>query len=558
MGTVRNTLPLGFLWVAGRARLTLALIMAAHLALLLMLGLVRHWGNMSSLNDLGMFDQAVWGTLQGEWFLNSNNIFGERMNFLGWHFNAFLLAFVPFYAIYPAAEWFVIAQAVALTAAAWPIFLLASRIHQSDRTGALWALIYLVNPFLLSAAAWDFHPVTLAVPFIAAALLGVETRNFRLLVLCCLALLTIQEQFGITVAGFGMLWAVRHKHWNGGAFLVALGVLHTALVLGVIMPALSPSGSHPMMASGGGKVSLYAWLGHSPGQIMSTIVLHPVNVLYVVFGIFKPSIYLFALAIPLLGLFLAAPIWLLPGAADFAANMLSANPMPRSIISYHTVTLVPILVVASSYGARRLAPSLRRALSIPIAVWVLIFSFALAYVFAPLPLPGARNFWSSVDFFRSPDPAMAAVRAAVGKQASLSAQYNVGAHLSQRSEIYGFPERVNETHAVALWLDSPTTRTKTGDPGQLGTLEHHLQMNPAIYLAAVKCLLDEPGYKVALWRDPWLVLTRGAEGQTAVPAITEKLQSLREKWGITSDEYRAALGKCRQLSNTRTVPTTGP
>jgi hypothetical protein len=156
---------------------------------------------------------------------------------------------------------------------------------------------------------------------------------------------------------------------------------------------------------------------------------------------------------------------------------------------------------------------------------------------------------------------MAAVRAAVGKQTSLSAQHNVGAHLSQRSEIYVFPERVDETRAVALWLDSPTTRTQPGEPGQLGTLEHHLNMNPATYLASVKCLLDEPSYRVALWHDPWLVLTRGAEGpegQTAVPAITDKLQSLREKWGIASDEYRAALGKCRQFGNTRKVPTTDP
>lgn len=558
MGSVGNTLALGRLWMAGRARLTLALVMAAHLALLLMLGLFRHWGNMSSLSDLGTFDQAVWGTLHGEWFLSS---MGGRMNYLGIHFNAFLLAFVPFYAVYPAAEWFVIAQAVALTAAAWPIFLLASRIHQSDRTGALWALIYLVNPFVLGAAAWDFHPVTLAVPFIATALLGVETRNFRLLVLCCLALLTIQEQFGMTVAGFGMLWALRHRHWQGGAFLVALGVLHTALVLGVIMPALSPSGSHPMMASGLGHMSRYDWLGHSPGQIVSNIVSHPVNVLYVVFGIFKPGIYLCALAIPLLALFLAAPIWLIPGAADFAANMLSANPMPRSLISYHTVTLVPILVVASSYGARRLAPRLRRALSMPIALWVLIFSFALAYVYAPLPLPGARNVWSSVDFFRSPDPAMATVRAAVGRQTPLSAQHNVGAHLSQRGEIYVFPERVNETRAVALWLDSPTTRTQPGEPGQIGTLEHHLGMKPATYLASAECLLDNPGYRVALWRDPWLVLTRGAEGpegRMAVPAITEKLRSLREKWGITADEYRAALGKCRRIGNTSKLPTSDP
>jgi len=37
--------------------------MAVHFAVILALGLLRHWGYMTSLNDLGVFDQAVWGTV---------------------------------------------------------------------------------------------------------------------------------------------------------------------------------------------------------------------------------------------------------------------------------------------------------------------------------------------------------------------------------------------------------------------------------------------------------------------------------------------------------------
>ena len=73
-----------------RARLTLVIILSAHFALLLAMGLARHWSNLTSLNDLGIYDQAVWGTLHGKWFLNTSNTFGVEANCLGFHFNPIL------------------------------------------------------------------------------------------------------------------------------------------------------------------------------------------------------------------------------------------------------------------------------------------------------------------------------------------------------------------------------------------------------------------------------------------------------------------------------------
>jgi len=534
-------------WIS-RERRVLIVVICLHFALLLAMGLFRHWGNMSSLNDLGFFDQAVWGTLHGQWFLDTNNTFGRPINWLSCHFNLFLLLFVPLYAIWPAAEWFAIAQALALSVAAWPIFLLASRVHCSERAGLLWAVIYLLNPFVLGAAAWDFHPVTLAVPVIAGALLAVEKKDFRLLMISSLSLLLIQEQFGLTVAGFGALWSLKHRDWKGGLILTGTGILHTVLVLGFIMPSLSPSGTHSMIVDHNAQDSRYGWLGGSLFEILGNIFLHPLWMLKTLVSMDGTISYFIFLSLPFMGFFFAAPVWLLPAIADLAANTLSANPMPRGIISYHSVTLVPLLTVSSIYGVRRIAPLLAKKLTIAPPKLVLLFTLGLTYALAPLPLPGASNFWQPVQWIQSPDPVLQQIRPLISKGSSVSVQANVGAHFSQHQQVYRYPYKVGEADTIVLRLDTPTGNILPHDRRMIGTVAHHLQMTPAEYLASIECLLESPAYGVTLWNEPWLVVSRGPDLLSADNLIRNKLDSLRQSWQITSKEYEAVLQECRTKS----------
>lgn len=532
-------------WIIHERRV-LIIIACAHFALLLALGLFRHWGNMSSLNDLGFFDQAVWGSLHGQWFLDTNNVFNRPINWLSCHFNLILLLFVPLYAIWPTAEWFTLAQALALSVAVWPIFLLASRVLESERTGLLWGIIYLFNPFLLSAAAWDFHPVTIAVPFIAGALLAVEKKNFRLLILFCLGQLLIQEQFGFIVAGFGVLWGIKHRSWRSGLILIGVGLLHTLLVLGLIMPTLSPSGTHSMIDPSE-RNSRYGWMGGSLFEILKNIATHPICMIKTVFSMHDTMSYFIFLTLPLLGLFLVAPVWLLPAFADLAANTLSANPMPITIISYHSVTLVPILTVSAIYGTRRIAPLLRKTFIIPLTKWVLyltlLFTLTFSYAIAPLPLPGSANFWRPVQWFQVPDPTLKQIREIVTKRSSISVQANIGAHFSQHRLVYRYPYKVGEANTIVLWLDSPTLNTHNGHG--IGTITHHLQMKPAEYLASVECLLQNPDYGIILWKEPWLVVSRGPNFVDADKIIRNRLSMLRNDWEIPLEEYEVAVDMCK-------------
>jgi len=525
-----------------RWRLWTGIAISVHFLLILLLGLSRHWGYMSSLNDLGVFDQAAWGTLNGQFFLNTSQ-FNQPINWLGFHFHPLILLFVPLYAIAPSPEWFTLAQALALSVAAWPIFLLAGRILKSEAMGLLWASVYLVNPFLLNAAAWDFHPIALAVPFFALGLLAVERADSRLLLLSCLPLLLVQEHLGASVAGFGLLWGLGRNGWKTAVALILLGLGHFLLVLVLVMPAFSPTGAHVMFAGDLGQLSRYGWLGGSVGDIGLNFLLHPWSVAQKVLFDWGGWSYLTLLLLPFLGLPLAAPLSLLPAMPDLGANLLSANPMPRSVFAYHSVLLAPAFTVAAAYGARRISLWWKWLSSAQVSGPALIASLAMGYALAPLPIPGAFNFWAPTHFPNATDPIPVAVRRASGT-APASVQANIGAHFSQRREVYSYPNRVGEVNIVVLRLESPTSQFFPPDPQIVPTLAHHLQMTPTDYLASVRCLLASEVYGVLIWEEPWLVFAKGAPKGETERKIEPRLLLLREQWGLDPKEEPRTPAGC--------------
>jgi uncharacterized membrane protein len=178
-----------------------------YFILTLIISFSYHWGYMSSVTDIGTFDQAIWGTLHGHFFLNTI-AFNKAINYLGFHFRPILLIFLPFYVLLPKVDWMILAQSVALSLTAWPIYLLAKRVCKSDAAALFWALAYMVNPFIIGMPPWVFRPESLAMPFFAMAFLSVEKSKFRLLLLSCLFIVLCKEHFGVTVIGFGILWGL--------------------------------------------------------------------------------------------------------------------------------------------------------------------------------------------------------------------------------------------------------------------------------------------------------------------------------------------------------------
>jgi uncharacterized membrane protein len=522
-------------------KFSLCIVFLAYFFLTLTIGLSYHWGYLSSLVDLGTFDQAVWGTLHGHFFLNTHNDFNVPINYLGIHFRPILSIFLPFYALLPKAEWMVIAQSLALSIAVWPIYMLARIVNQSEAIAFFWSIAYMANPFVFNISPWIFRPESLAVPFIAIAFLSIEESKFNLLLLACLLTMLCKEHFGIMVIGFGFLWWMRTRRWKQAIILVSFGMVYSILVLGVIMPALSPLGKHVMIGKGLGQISRYSWLGDSMKGIIKNVLFHPIFVIKTVVLEFGGASYLLLLFALFLGFPLAAPEFLFPGMADLAANLLSANPMPRSPFSYHSVSLIPVFIVAAIYGVRRIAVWNKKFSAKELAGFSFIACIIGGYFLSPLPLPGARNDWAPVHFINLPDNDLRLIQSLIGEKASVSAQSNVGSHLSQRKEIYRYPNRVGEVDVILLRLKSPTQNINNLPEHQskdrkyiTSILDAHLQMDRIDYIASIESILSQKKYGVLFWKDPWLVFSKNAANRKPVKLIEQKLNQLKKEWQIKS------------------------
>ena len=171
----------------------------------------------------------------------------------------------------------------------------------------------------------------------------------------------------------------------------------------------------------------------------------------------------------------------------------------------------------------------------------------MGYRFAPAPLPGARNYWTPTHFINWPDSSVQAMRTAIGNNASVSAQGNIGAYFSQRGQIYAYPQKLDDVEAVVLRLESPTKKLLPKEPIYTASLASHLQMRPADYLASIECTLSDDKFGITFWSDPWLVFSRGTMTPTALRHEVEtKILGLRQEWEINMNEYVAALKTCKK------------
>mgnify|MGYP001183731466 CR=1 FL=1 len=472
-------------------------------------------------------DQAVWGILHGQPFLNSDT-FNVAISRLGIHFDPILALFAPFYLVVPSVIWLILAQAVALPLASLPIYFLARSATQSQAAAFFWATAYLFSPFVLSAASWDFHPVSLAVPFIALAFLALERQSFRLLLMCCLVLLLCKEHLGLLVAGFGLLWLVRYREFTRSALLMLTGLGGFVLIMKALIRAFSPTGQHLMLYTDAGHISRYGWLGASLEEVFLKLLTQPVETMqHVLFGM-DGWLYLLLLLLPLLFLPLIGFELLLPGMADLLANLLSSTPMPRSIFAYHSITLVPVLVVAAIHGSCRIHHCWRRASSELQAFAVVALTLALAWLFFPFfALPGGSGFWAPKQVLRFHDADYAVVRDLISPEMSVSVQANLGAHFTQRYEAYIYPEKVDDVDAVILRLNSPAVVQKKRG---LASLSHHLQMEPYEYLASIRDLGERRKGDGVVGVDPGLIVFKKGGGAADIATISAKIKTLETEW----------------------------
>jgi uncharacterized membrane protein len=212
--------------------------------------------------------------------------------------------------------------------------------------------------------------------------------------------------------------------------------------------------------------------------------------------------YLLLVFLPLLGLPLLAPRWLLPVAPPLLLNLAAIQPEHHQLRFHYLATAAPLLAAGTVAGLARVR-SARRPLLAPLLVLLVVVACFTSWRYGPAPW--ARD---PVAIPAGPtDQARRQALALVPEGAPVSAQYNLVPHLGHRVEVYEFP---NPFRAVNWGLAGDEHPQAAVEGLQFVVVERDLLGDQDRQL--LDRLRADPAWRTAFDRDNVVVLERREAG----------------------------------------------
>jgi uncharacterized membrane protein len=353
--------------------------------------------------------------------------------------------------VWPDPTVLLIGQAVLVALSAWPVYRLGRRVLGDAPAAALCAAATLLYPPLQFAALDEFHPVTLAIPFLLFGFVFLE-EDRRWLALPFLVLAALcKEQIPLVIAVMGLYFALRkRKRWP---LLITLGAgLYFLLAVGVVIPHFNADGANEFLDRyQGGEGSMRG--------LAADLLTHPRRLARTLLGA-SGLAYLVKLLWPFGFTSLASPLTFLISLPELLLNLLSSKPQQQSIAYHYVAGEAPFVIAAMVLGLRRLGgwmargwerarragpARLHRLLAAAVVAVALLASLTAG------PLSGARPGWG-----RAITPEHRAVIrqafALVPEEAGVSADNALAAQLSERVKVDIFPVVDGDQYVV---VDSP-------------------------------------------------------------------------------------------------------
>ncbi len=408
--------------------------------------------------DVGNLTQVVWSTAHGR-FLEMTDVRGEQISRLGAHFDPLVVILAPAWWLWPSPELLLVAQAVAVSLGAAPVYLLARKHLGGDRAGLVFAVVYLLYPPTQWLVVDDFHPVAFATPLLLASIWYLDEDRLLAFSLCAGAACLTKEQIGLVVAMLGLWYAVARGRRVAGATIIASGTTIAVLAAAVIVPHFAPGAGSPF-------AERYAGVGGSPAGILRGALEHPLRLLEAVAAPGDLA-YLVDLLTPLGGLPLLSPLLAASALPEIALNLLSDTETQTSIHFHYTAGAIPGLVAGAVLGAAKVQRRWPGA-SPALAKGLVLVVLAAGFILGPLPIWSHMPFGSTSaandHVVTAHARAAARVLRAIPPGVPVSATNTLGAHLSDRRRVFSFPV-IREANWIALDLTRPSYLDRGPDAG---------------------------------------------------------------------------------------------
>ncbi len=452
------------------------------------MALVRFDALGNENTDIAFYTRVVWGMANGD---RVNSIVGAHD--LGLHLMPIMILFAPLSHIMPVPQTLLGAQALALGGVVPLLYRTGASISLRWWVGMALAIAWCLHPAVLCIGSTEFHPGSLALPALVAALTAlVRARHLEGVALLAVAALA-REDVGLVAAGAGLAVALDPGRRRIGAGIALAGLAWFLSYVLVLQPAFLPVR--------GSMEAHFAGLGHSAPEVFASVLTRPLDVLDRLLAA-RDLAYVPLLVATLGGPCLLGPRWLVPALPIALMNMLSVFPAATDLTSHYVTLTLPSLFVASALGLSRLV-SLPRAgrSSVGLASAAMVLAALAGHMWqgaTPLSLSFERApyvmdrdeltlDWYARDIAKVPDVSVMAPAAVIG-------------HLAERRHIHSWAF----DHAlpdVAI-LDLSQRQWVQVEPGRWNEpMELEIQRVDA-----------DPGYGTWRFNPPFRVAWRGLPG----------------------------------------------
>ncbi len=400
----------------------------------------RHAAFQTSLDTLSV-EQPLWDTLHGQFMrttyypstgevvTNFNNRHTDSL--LGDHVQLSLLFLLIPYVILPKTETLYVVLSISVALGAIPMYRIARRRLGSAWLALMFAAGYLFLPAVETNSAWDIHGACFLPPLLLAALDAAETGHQKTWWALTLFAMGFREDFPLFV-GWAMIWMVPRNLRKQGLVLFGLGLLFSLASFLVIIPYFG----------GGGTPYIVRFfpLGTpmTPSGIWSAIS----QLSFWQFDLTNLIAYLMRLGLPLLFLYFASLPATVAMAPVILANSLSWYQYTQyPYLAHYSAPIIPWVMVGAVDGfikftslLKRLRPALNwnGLISVAVATSILTTHWMLGY--SPL---SKRFVWP--EFTGSERIANTLINL-IPKNAAITVESHLGAHLSQYNTVRFFPD----------------------------------------------------------------------------------------------------------------------
>jgi uncharacterized membrane protein len=233
-----------------------------------------HANFLLGYNDFGHFALRIANTASGRgWLLESPvlPIFWD-------HFNPGLLMLVPVWSLAPCVETVFLVQAIALAVGALLVWAIAQRLNFGSIQATIWGAAWLAQPSLGQmnlAYTYGWHPISLAIPLLLAALWLLLSDRKGLSLASVLLAMSMEEGVIVVVSLFSLGCSVQCWFRRSETIPRVLNLGFSQWLAGFILAALSFLLVYRFSGIAEFQTGRFVALGNSATEVLLSPILRP-------------------------------------------------------------------------------------------------------------------------------------------------------------------------------------------------------------------------------------------------------------------------------------------